>query len=99
MSALSFNRYVLECDGCQKRHGEPHGHNSAREARIAAYIDGWRFPSLVRADGSLGNSTSDVCADCMPTWVPRRWGQRRSGRYIPQDEREQSGGNTIGGAS
>ena len=39
MSALGFNRFILQCDGCKARHGEPHGHNSAQEARIAAYID------------------------------------------------------------
>ncbi|MBM4820068.1 hypothetical protein HXP45_03025 [Streptomyces actuosus] len=38
MSALNFSRYILECDGCKKRHGDPHGHNSSQEARIAAYI-------------------------------------------------------------
>ena len=86
MSALNFTRYLLECDGCKKRHGEPNGHNSAREARLAAYVDGWRYPPMVKTDGGYGSSTSDVCPNCMPGWVPRRWGQRNSGRRLPSDE-------------
>ncbi|MEV7976234.1 hypothetical protein [Streptomyces sp. NPDC086519] len=87
MSALTFSRLVLVCDGCQKRHGEPHGHNSAQEARIAAYIDGWRFPATVKKDGSQGTGASDVCPDCIPTWVPQRWLQRPGrGAHLPISE-------------
>lgn len=59
MSALGFNRYILQCDGCKARHGDPHGHNSAQEARIAAYIDGWRYPSMLRrtAPSAVGRLT------------------------------------------
>lgn len=95
MSALTFGRYLLECDGCKKRHGEPHGHNSAREARIAAYVDGWRYPSMVKSDGSCGSSTSDVCPDCMPGWIPRRWGQRNSGRRLASDQAPTTEGETT----
>ncbi|MFV0136374.1 hypothetical protein ACLGIH_24735 [Streptomyces sp. HMX87] len=83
MSTLNFARVVLQCDGCQKRHGEPHGHNSAQEARMAAYIDGWRFPNTVKSDGSVGTGTSDVCNDCFPNWRPRHWQTGRgSGRRL-----------------
>lgn len=71
MSTLNFTRYILECDGCGARHGAPNGHNSAQEARIAAYVDGWRYPARLKADGSVGVSTSDVCPDCMPAWTPQ----------------------------
>jgi hypothetical protein len=73
MSRLSFLRYILQCDGCKTRHGDPIGHNSAEEARIAAYVDGWRFPALLKSDGAPGTRASDVCPECMPTWTPRRW--------------------------
>ncbi|AWT42814.1 MULTISPECIES: hypothetical protein [Streptomyces] len=87
MSALNFSRYILECDGCKKRHGDPHGHNSSQEARIAAYIDGWRFPSMIKSDGSIGSRTNDVCADCMTTWAPRQWATGRgSGRRLSVDQ-------------
>jgi len=76
VSTLNFSRIVLVCDGCQKRHGDPHGHNSAQEARIAAYTDGWRFPATVRADGSPGSAACDVCPDCMPTWQPQHYHAR-----------------------
>lgn len=86
MSALNFSRHVLECDGCKKRHGEPHGHNSPREARIAAYIDGWRYPLMLKADDSYGTTTSDVCPDCLPGWIPQRVKQRNVGRRLSVDE-------------
>lgn len=86
MSTLTFSRYVLQCDGCKARHGEPDGHNSAHEARIAAYIDGWRYPSMVRADGTIGTRTSDVCPACMPTWMPRRWRERDKSRRLRNAE-------------
>lgn len=73
MSTFTFSRVILECDGCKKRHGEPHGHASAREARIAAYVDGWRFPPMLKANGHYGERTNDVCGECIPTWVIRRW--------------------------
>ncbi|MET8506801.1 hypothetical protein ABZV60_19415 [Streptomyces sp. NPDC004787] len=76
MSTLTFSRVVLQCDGCLRRHGDPHGHNSAQEARAAAYGDGWRFPATVRADGTPGNGSSDVCGSCIPAWRPKRWGER-----------------------
>jgi hypothetical protein len=87
VSTLNFNRVVLECDGCKKRHGEPHGHGSSREARIAAYIDGWRFPPMVKANGHYGERTNDVCDDCSPTWVIRQWRPGSSkGRHLMVDE-------------
>ena len=87
MSAITFSRYVLECDGCKKRHGEPNGHNSSNEARIAAYIDGWRFPPMVRANGTYGSRTNDICDECIPTWVPKQWQPGRgSGRRLGRDE-------------
>lgn len=86
MAALTFNRYILECDGCQERHGEPDGHRSATEMRAAAYAAGWRFPAMIKADGTPGHSSSDVGPACLPMWRPRRWGQRRSGRYLYQAE-------------
>jgi hypothetical protein len=76
MSTLNFTRLILQCDGCKKRHGDPHGHNSAQEARIAAYVDGWRFPATVRANGAPGTAASDVCPDCTPAWEPQQYGQR-----------------------
>jgi len=87
MSTLNFSRVVLECDGCKKRHGEPHGHNSSREARIAAYIDGWRYIPMVKANGQYGERTDDVCDECAPTWIPRRWQPGRgSGRRLSVDD-------------
>ncbi|MFF8829126.1 hypothetical protein [Streptomyces sp. NPDC015131] len=87
MSSVTFSRYILECDGCKKPHGYPHGHNSAQEARIAAYIDGWRFPPMVRADGSTGVRTNDICDECMPTWTPQQWRPGRgSGRRLSIQE-------------
>jgi hypothetical protein len=86
MSALGFNRYLLQCDGCKARHGEPNGHNSAHEARIAAYVDGWRYPAMIKSDGSIGTKTSDVCPDCMPTWEPQRWRERDKSRQLHQHE-------------
>jgi hypothetical protein len=92
MSSLNFTRYLLECDGCKQRHGEPNGHNSAREARLAAYVDGWRYPPMVKTDGSHGTSTSDVCPDCFPAWTLRGWGQRQgSGRRLSTDEAPATG--------
>ncbi|GGK18281.1 hypothetical protein GCM10011583_57700 [Streptomyces camponoticapitis] len=87
MSTLNFTRIILRCDGCLKRHGDPHGHGSAREARVAAYIDGWRFPSTARADGSPGSGSSDVCPDCLPTWEPQGYLARPSrSRRLRVDE-------------
>lgn len=87
MSTLNFSRVVLECDGCKKRHGEPHGHASSREARIAAYIDGWRYIPMVKANGQYGERTDDVCDECVPTWIPRRWQPGRgSGRRLSVNE-------------
>lgn len=76
MSTLNFTRLVLVCDGCKKRHGDPHGHNSANEARVAAYIDGWRFPSTIKSNGQPGSASCDVCPDCMPTWEPQHYHAR-----------------------
>jgi hypothetical protein len=91
VSTLSFNRYILQCDGCKARHGEPDGHNSAQEARIAAYVDGWRYPPMVRGDGAPGSKTSDVCPECMPTWVPQRWRERDGGRRLRTAEAPAAG--------
>lgn len=85
MSTLNFTRLILECDGCKTQHGQPHGHNSAQEARIAAYIDGWRFPSTVRADGTPGSAVSDVCPDCIPGWRPQRYGQNGARRLATEE--------------
>ncbi|MFE9777764.1 hypothetical protein ACFYPA_06355 [Streptomyces sp. NPDC005775] len=84
MARLTFNRVILECDGCQKRHGEPAGHNSPTEARLAGYVDGWRFPSNLRSNGQLGDTESDVCPECMPSWVPRT--RRAAGRRLRTHE-------------
>jgi hypothetical protein len=90
MAALSFQRYLVECDGCQNRHGEPDGRRTSEEARAAAYADGWRFPAMVKSDGKPGASTSDVCPKCVPNWTPVRWGVRR-GRALKQSEAPSTG--------
>jgi len=92
MSALTFYRYIIECDGCEARHGEPNGRRSAAAARAAAYADGWRFPAMVLASGKPGASTSDVCPACVQNWTPVRWGGGRgSGRSLRQEEAPSTG--------
>ncbi|QER88602.1 hypothetical protein [Streptomyces tendae] len=90
MSTLQFLRCLLECDGCKATFGDPHGYNSPREARLAAYLAGWRFPVIRKANGQLGIATSDVCDKCMPTWQPRDWENRNTGRRLRAREAPQS---------
>lgn len=92
MSALAFHRYIVECDGCHARHGEPDGRPSVAAARAAAYADGWRFPAMVLASGKPSSSSSDVCPTCIPSWTPARWGSRRgSGRILRKEEAPSAG--------
>lgn len=88
MARLHFSRFLLECDGCHQRHGEPHGHNSPQEARIAAYIDGWRFPVNLKANGSPGTSEADVCPSCLPAWTLKK--RRSASRRLRASEAPQS---------
>ena len=64
MASITLVRYLIECDGCLAVFGD-------HEARVAAYVQGWRFPSRLKANGQAGAQTSDVCAECLPDWQPR----------------------------
>ncbi|WP_150232247.1 hypothetical protein [Streptomyces filamentosus] len=90
MATLSFHRYLIECDGCQARHGEPDGRRTSDEARAAAYADGWRFPAMIKSNGKPGASVSDVCPACITDWAPVRWGASRS-RYLMSSEAPPTG--------
>lgn len=86
MTTLGFNRYVLQCEGCPARFGEPHGYNSPDIARTAAREQGWGTPPIRRATGQLGVITSDVCPDCRPNWEPVTMATRQHGRRLAPDE-------------
>jgi hypothetical protein len=63
---------AIECDGCSAIYqASPTGPSSAAQIRRLAVIVGWTFPAKLKIDGAPGDSFSDVCPACAPTWVPR----------------------------
>ena len=65
MSGETITRYVLRCDGgCGTERGSNGEYANAMEARAAAYGEGWRFPSKMRADGKPSARTRDLCPKC-----------------------------------
>ncbi|MGQ4355258.1 helix-turn-helix domain-containing protein [Streptomyces drozdowiczii] len=86
MTTLSFHRYVLQCEGCPARFGDPHGYNSPDLARVASRQSGWGTPPVRRAGGGLGVITSDVCPNCLSGWEPVLFTRRQHGRRLSADE-------------
>lgn len=69
---------VVECDGCSATYqASPIGPSSAAQIRRLAVLAGWVFPAKTKTDGTPGDSFSDVCPSCAPTWqhrtAPNSW--------------------------
>jgi hypothetical protein len=62
----------VRCDGCGiLSYTVGTGPADAGAARIDAAGAGWTFPRRLLTDGTEGDSRSDVCPTCTPTWRPR----------------------------
>ncbi len=82
---------AIECDGCSAVYqASPTGPSLAAQIRRCAVVIGWIFPPKIKQGGTPGDSFSDVCPRCAPTWVPvtapNTWKPWKGGKKAVQDD-------------